>query len=255
MYKHPLLTRLKNQTPDSILPLFVTSTGMRQWFHDITGFFFPLYCPVCGSVLHFPGEIICLSCEQKMPYTHYLDNAENPVAQLFWGRIEIEGAFSLLRFEKGSKYQPLLHLLKYKGHKKMGVFLGKLLGAALKNSSHVDTDLVIPVPLHPEKERIRGYNQSSLIAQGVAEITGIPLHERILFRCENTGSQTRRNRYERWQNMENVFGLCREAEGYSDLSFLLIDDVVTTGSTLEACATTLKKLPGAKVHIATVACA
>lgn len=228
---------------------------MRQWVHDITGFFFPLYCPVCGNVLHFPGEIICLSCEQKMPRTRYLNDADNPVAQLFWGRIEIEGAFSLLRFEKGSKYQPLLHLLKYKGHKKIGVFLGKLLGAALKNSSHAEADLVIPVPLHPKKERIRGYNQSSLIAQGVAEITGIPLNEKILFRSENTVSQTRRNRYERWQNMEDVFVLSKEAEGYHDLSFLLIDDVVTTGSTLEACAAALKKLPGAKVFAATVACA
>lgn len=228
---------------------------MKQKIHDITGFFFPLYCPVCGNVLHLPGEIICLSCEQKMPFTRYIDDPDNPVAQLFWGRIEISGAFSLLRFEKGSRYQPLLHLLKYKGHKKMGVFLGRMLGAALKNSTFAKTDLVIPVPLHPKKERKRGYNQSSLIARGVAEITGIPMHEKILFRRENTSSQTRRNRYERWENMENVFGLCRDAEGYSDISFLLIDDVVTTGSTLEACATALKRLPGASVYIATVACA
>ncbi|MDF1572229.1 MAG: ComF family protein [Bacteroidales bacterium] len=228
---------------------------MRRWVHDITGFFFPLYCPVCGNVLHLPGEVICLSCEQKMPFTHYINDPENPVAQLFWGRIEMEGAFSLLRFEKGSKYQPLLHLLKYKGHRKMGVFLGRMLGHALKNSVLSQADLVVPVPLHPKKERIRGYNQSSLIAQGVAEITGIPLHERILFRRENTASQTRRNRYERWENMEDVFGLCREAEGYSDLTFLLIDDVVTTGSTLEACATTLKRLPGAGIYVATLACA
>jgi len=228
---------------------------MQKWVYDITGFFFPLYCPVCGNVLHLPGEIICLSCEQKMPFTDYINKPENPVAQLFWGRIDIEGAFSLLRFEKGSKYQPLLHHLKYKGHKKMGLFLGRMLGLALKNSMFSRTDLVVPVPLHPKKERIRGYNQSSLIAQGVAEITGIPLHEKILFRRENTGSQTRRNRYERWENMEDVFGLCREAEGYSDLSILLIDDVVTTGSTLEACVTSLLKLPGAKVLVATVACA
>lgn len=228
---------------------------MRQWIHDITGFFFPLYCPVCGNVLHLPGEIICLSCEQKMPFTHYIADPENPVAQLFWGRIDIAGAFSLLRFEKGSRYQPLLHLLKYKGHKQMGVFLGRMLGAALRNSALAGADLVVPVPLHPKKERTRGYNQSSLIAMGVAEITGIPLHEKILFRRENTGSQTRRNRYERWENMEDVFGLCREAEGYSGLSFLLIDDVVTTGSTLEACATTLGQLPGTKVYVATLACA
>lgn len=228
---------------------------MRQWIHDFTGFFFPLYCPVCGNVLHLPGEIICLSCEQKMPFTRSIDDPGNPVAQLFWGRIDIAGAFSLLRFEKGSRYQPLLHLLKYKGHKKMGVFLGRMLGAAMKNSVLAQADLVIPVPLHPKKERTRGYNQSSLIAQGVAEITGIPLHEKILYRQENTGSQTRRNRYERWENMENVFGLCGDAKGYSDLSFLLVDDVVTTGSTLEACATTLKRLPGTKVYVATVACA
>ncbi len=228
---------------------------MRQWIHDITGFFFPLYCPVCGKVLYFPGELICLSCEQKMPVTRYISDPDNPVAQLFWGRIEIAGAFSLLRFEKGSRYQPLLHLLKYKGHKKMGVFLGRMLGAALKNSMLAEADLVVPVPLHPKKERTRGYNQSALIAAGVSEVTGIPQHQKILFRRENTGSQTRRNRYERWENMEDVFGLCKGAEGYSDLAVLMIDDVVTTGSTLEACATTLQKMPGTKVFVATVACA
>lgn len=228
---------------------------MRKCIHDLTGFFFPLYCPVCGHVLHLPGEVICLSCEQKMPFTRYLEDPDNPVAQLFWGRIEIAGAFSLLRFEKGSKYQPLLHLLKYKGHKKMGLFLGSLLGAALKRSEIGRADFLVPVPLHPRKERIRGYNQSVLIARGVAEVTGIPVHEKILFRRENTGSQTRKNRYERWENMEGMFGLYRDAENYSDLTILLIDDVVTTGSTLEACATTLKQLPGTRIYVATVACA
>ena len=228
---------------------------MRPWLHDVTNFFFPVYCPVCGKVLHLPGEIICLSCEQKMPLTQYLADPENPVSQLFWGRVPVSGAFSLLRFEKGSKYQPLLHLLKYKGHKNIGVLLGKMLGAAIMNSPFANTDLVVPVPLHPKKERARGYNQSILIANGISEITGIPVDDKVLYRRIYTHSQTRRNRYERWENMEGVFELYDGVERCHDLSILLVDDVVTTGSTLEACANAIIQIRGTKVFVVTVACA
>lgn len=180
---------------------------------------------------------------------------ENPVAQLFWGRVQLKGASSLFLFEKGSKYQTLLHLLKYKGAKNVGVFLGKLLGAELMNTPFHQADLIIPVPLHKKREQKRGYNQSEIIALGLEIILSIPVNNKVIFRGEQTDSQTKKNRIERWENMENVFRLCENPCLPENPSFLLIDDVVTTGATLEACAEVLLKIPGAQVSVATVACA
>ncbi len=228
---------------------------MRQLLFDIAGFFLPLYCPVCGNPLYIPDQIICLSCEKQMPRTNYSSDPENPVAQLFWGRVKLEGATSLFRFEKGSKYQPLLHLLKYKGEQKIGTYLGKLLGAELNRASFGKADFIIPVPLHRKKEKKRGFNQSEVIATGVSAVTGIPIHKSLIYRRSNTDSQTRKNRFERWENMANVFSTDNSAENYSNMTFLLIDDVVTTGSTLEACAEALLTIPGAQIFVATIACA
>jgi ComF family protein len=228
---------------------------MRQWLFDITGFFFPVYCPVCNTPMHIPEQVICLKCEQKMPRTNYTEDPNNPVAELFWGRIQLKGASSLFRFEKGSKYQTLLHLLKYKGEKRIGIFLGKLLGAELLNTSFQQVDFIVPVPLHKKREKKRGYNQSEIIAEGFAIITELTINTNVIFRNEHTDSQTRKNRIERWENMENVFRLFKDSKLPENPSFLLIDDVVTTGSTLEACAAVLMTIPGASVYIATVACA
>lgn len=205
--------------------------------------------------MHFPGLIICLKCEQGMPKTSFITEPDNPVAQLFWGRVFLQGATSLFRFEKGSKYQHLLHLLKYKGLKKVGIFLGNLLGAEIQDSSFAKIDYIIPVPLHKKREKQRGYNQSEVIAQGVSMIINKPINTELVFRCKYTQSQTSKKRFERWENMENVFSLSEEAELLSNTTILLIDDVITTGSTLEACAELLLTIPGVKIYIASVACA
>jgi ComF family protein len=228
---------------------------MRQWIHDFTTFFFPLYCPVCGTPLYVPGQVICLTCEQKMPRTNYTSDPENPVAQIFWGRVRLEGATSLFRFEKGSAYQSLLHLLKYKGGKNVGHFLGRMLGAEVAGTPFVTAEVLVPVPLHKTRQKARGYNQSELIAAGVSAVTGIPVNTRILQRRTDTDSQTRKSRFERWENMESVFSAGVQAAAFANHTFLLIDDVVTTGSTLESCATILAAIPGSSVYIATIACA
>lgn len=200
-------------------------------------------------------QVICLPCELHMPRADYTFDAENPVAQLFWGRTKIEAATSFFRFEKGSKYQKLLHLLKYKGDKNVGVFLGKLLGAELKESVFNRCDFIVPVPLHPRKKKKRGYNQSEIIANGVSTIMGIPVRKDILFRDKFTDTQTKKSRFERFRNVENVFRIEPLNIEKGGLSVLLIDDVVTTGSTIEACSETLLKYEGMKVYVATVACA
>lgn len=190
-----------------------------------------------------------------MPKTNYTLEAENPVAQIFWGRTRLNGATSLFRFEKGSKYQHLLHLLKYKGEKKVGVFLGTLLGAELKGTPFSEVDMVVPVPLHKKRQKKRGYNQSEIIAQGFSLITGIPIENNLVFRKEYTQSQTSKGRFARWENMEDVFQLCDNPDLPLNPVILLIDDVITTGATLEACAEVLLTIPGASLYIATVACA
>lgn len=228
---------------------------MRQIIFDVLNFFFPVYCPVCGVPLAVRKQVICLPCELKMPRAGYIDDPENPVAQLFWGRTKVELAVSFFRFEKGSKYQKLLHLLKYKGDKRVGVFLGRLLGAELKDSEFAMCDYIVPVPLHPKKKRKRGFNQSEIIANGVSLVIGIPVRTNILYRNLYTGTQTKKSRFERFQNVENVFRTESWNIDKENCSVLLIDDVVTTGSTLEACVETLLKHEGMKVYVATVACA
>lgn len=200
-------------------------------------------------------QVLCLPCEIKMPRADYVSNPENPVAQLFWGRTKVEAATSFFRFEKGSKYQKLLHLLKYNGEKNVGVFLGKLLGTELKETQYGLCDYIVPVPLHPKKMRKRGYNQSEIIAIGLSSILDIPVATNILYRNSFTSTQTRKTRFERFQNVEHVFTLESENIQKSNCSLLLIDDVVTTGSTLEACVETLLQEDGIKVYVATVACA
>lgn len=190
-----------------------------------------------------------------MPYARYTKDPENPVSMIFWGRTRLRGATSLLRFEKGSPYQALIHHLKYREKPEVGSYLGKLLGAEISNTVFASADIIIPVPLHPKKELERGYNQSKFIAEGVSIVTGIPLVNDLLYRQTNTASQTRRNRFERWENMDGVFALKQAVEKYESKSFLLVDDVVTTGSTLEACARELLTIPGSMVFVATVACA
>lgn len=228
---------------------------MKLWAHDLFRIFFPSYCPVCGFPLYTTGQVICLKCESGMPYTRHEKDSSNPVAKIFWGRIPLEGATALVRFEKGSRYQPLLHLLKYKGRKEIGVFLGKKLGSALTGTPFAEADYLVAVPLHRTRAKERGYNQSELIVSGVSEITGIPVLDQLLVRIRKTGSQTSKSRIDRWNNVENVFQLNGEYAFYENKKLLLIDDVVTTGATLEACARELLKIKNVKVFIATVACA
>lgn len=223
-------------------------------FQDLLSLFYPHLCAGCQLPLTRHEKVLCLDCKVTLPRTDFHRFKENPVQKLFWGRVQVQSSTSLLYFNKGGKVQHMLHQLKYKGNTEVGSLLGKELGSSLKNSElFQNIDTVIPVPLHPQKEKSRGYNQAQLIADGVAETLSIKSGKQLK-RKTFTATQTKKSRYDRWQNVETVFQIS-EPELLYNKHILLIDDVVTTGATIEACANELLRVPGTKVSIATLACA
>lgn len=226
---------------------------LTQGLSDVSELFFPTLCVTCGDRLISQENFLCLNCWLDLPVTNFHLNNENKVAQLFWGRVEIENATAFFSYKKGSRYQELIHFIKYKGLKELGFETGRKFGQILLNSKGFKTvDLVIPIPLHPVKEKQRGFNQSDWIAKGIAEGLQKPISTDNLFRKTHTTTQTKKNRFERWKNVEDIFDL-KDPDNFSNKHILLVDDVVTTGSTLEACAFRILKTKNTKVSIATLA--
>jgi ComF family protein len=178
---------------------------------------------------------------------------DNPVAQLFWGRCIIEKAAAFSYYNKGSRIKNLIHNLKYKGIKEIGFELGRIYGLSLKSSGFVnDIDLIIPVPLHQAKKRIRGFNQSEIISMGIADATSLPVDIKSLARTSVSSTQTKRSRYERWTNVEGIFQVV-DPQAIAKRHILLVDDVITTGSTIESCTNELLKIEGVKVSVIALA--
>ena len=224
-------------------------------FDDLISLFYPRLCAGCNTPLVKGEDIICLNCQADLPRTNYHFYPENPVFQLFIGRANITLASSFCQFDKGGRLQHLLHQLKYNGKSEIGLKMGILFGYELiQNSLYQDIDAIIPVPLHPRKEKKRGYNQSAEIGKGLAQSMNRPVISGNLVREIHTSSQTRKGRFERWENVKELFSL-NNPDLVKGKHILLVDDVVTTGATLEACAQVLLKVPGTIVSIATIACA
>jgi len=226
-----------------------------MWWTDLLTFFLPVHCLVCGKKLSSPGEVLCLRCDFNLPRTAYIHRIDNPISQSFWGRVPVEMGTSLFRFEKGSAYQVLLHELKYRGNMKAGFYMGRLLGNELLHSSYACCDLMVPVPLHPRRYKKRGFNQSEIIASGISAATGIPVVTNLLKRTVHNRSQTSLGRYARYENVNGNFCVSSRAPDVNGKKILLVDDVLTTGSTLEACSTELLRHFQCMVFIATVSCA
>lgn len=226
-----------------------------MWWSDLMLYFFPALCLVCDKRLSKPGEILCLECEYKLPKTGFRDSVNNPVNQAFWGRVPTEMGTSLFHFEKGSPYQSLLHELKYRGNQGAGLYLGRMLGQDLLHTSFSECDILVPVPIHKKRLKKRGYNQSEVIARGTSEITRIPVVSSLLMRSTHRPSQTSMGRYERYQNIQGNFRISPSAPDVTGMKILLIDDVMTTGSTLEACSIELLRNFSCRVYIATVSVA
>jgi ComF family protein len=222
---------------------------------DFISLFYPQVCLHCGNSLYKDEELICTFCRYKLPKTNYHLLKNNPVSKVFWGRATIESAAAFLFFTKGGMVQDLLHQLKYKGKKELGVLLGKLFAYELKKSILFDgIQTIIPVPLHPRKQGLRGFNQSEQISLGISQVLKLEMDTKSLIRKRFTSSQTRKNRYDRWLNVGDMFEVTNK-EKLHEKHILLVDDVITTGATLEGCAQALSSIPGIKISIACLAMA
>lgn len=214
---------------------------------------FPHQCKGCGADYISINEYLCTKCIAELPVTMFLHVRNNPVEKIFAGRIKIENAGALYYFTKMSLMQHLIFQLKYNGDKNAGYFLGRQLGKALSISGRFDgPDIILPIPLHPRRAYERGYNQASLIAEGIKMHVKGSIIDHAVIRKEYTKTQTQENRTGRWENMMNSFEVVAP-EALENKHILLVDDVVTTGASLEACGASILKIPGTKLSIATVA--
>ncbi len=226
---------------------------MPQFLHDIVNLFFPRLCQACGDALSPNDDQVCLSCMFHLPYTNFHSIPDHPMARSLWGRVPCEGVAAYLFFRKGSKVQHLLHRLKYKGQYQVGIFLGQLYGQILVNQSPFNTaQLIIPVPLHPKRQRERGYNQSEMFANGLGKVMGISVCTQNLIRNSNSETQTRKSPTDRWDNVKQIFSVI-DPEALEGKHILLVDDVFTTGATIEACATALIATCNVRISVATIA--
>lgn len=222
-------------------------------FHEFIDLLYPRVCHICEGELLKNETIICTPCLHDLPVTSYhLDN-ENPVKKVFYGRVKIEKATSLLHFRKKAGVQHLIHDLKYRGHRDIGVFLGKWLGEELAQmEDYRGIDLVIPVPLHPSKLKQRGFNQVEDFGKEIATAIHAKYVDDILLKTTATQTQTLKGRISRWGKIEETLSIKNSSEA-ENKHILLVDDLVTTGATLEACAHKLQEIPGVKVSVATMA--
>lgn len=220
---------------------------------DFISLLFPRLCYGCGNHLMRNENLICTECYVTIPRTNFHTLNDNPVSQIFWGRCMIERAAVFSYYNKGSRIRNLIHNMKYKGIKEVGYELGRIYGNSLKGSDFiVGVDVIIPVPLHPSKKRMRGFNQSECISSGIADATGLAVDNVSLARITGSSTQTKRSRYDRWTNVEGIFTVT-DPGLIKGKHILLVDDVITTGATIESCAGELLKMEGVKVSVAALA--
>lgn len=222
---------------------------------SIINLFFPKVCYTCHELLNDNELDLCTNCRNNLPVTDFHFNDDDTVLKIFYGRVKIENATALLRFEKKGMVQQLIHGLKYKGQEPIGVFLGDWLGCELATiEAYNDIDLVIPVPLHKKKLKKRGYNQVAKFAQHIAEALNVLYADDVLLKVTNTNSQTLKNRLARWTNNDELFML-QNKNSIANKHILLVDDLITTGATMEACITVLQQAENIKISVAAMAIA
>jgi ComF family protein len=231
------------------------TTAWGRLFDDLLGLLYPRLCLACGHDLPPYAQSFCLRCKLALPETGFHLLQENAFTDRFWGRLDLQAGAAMLYFRRQGLSQTLMHRLKYQGKREVGKELGRLYGYQLRESFWFKgLDGIVAVPLHPRKERRRGYNQSESFALGLSEGLRIPYWRGALARTLDTDSQTTKSRFERLENMQRAF-LAPQQERLQGKHILLADDVLTTGATLEACALKLLEIPGVRVSMTTIAIA
>jgi len=210
-------------------------------------------CFGCNAQLTRGEKLLCTVCRHQLPLTDYNFNDENPVDRIFYGRINIKKANSFIFFNNQGIVKNIIHYLKYKNQEQIGEFLGDWFGQIIKENNFLkDIDFVIPVPLHRKKLKKRGYNQTAKFAQQVAFHIGANYVDNILVKTANTKTQTKRNRLSRWYDNKSLYEIT-DKELLKNKKILLLDDVITTGATMEICATPISKIEGTEIYIASMA--
>ncbi len=228
---------------------------MRNPFRELINLIYPNLCLICAESLLRNEKQICLSCIQQIPRTNFHLVADNPVERKFWGKVPIFRGTSFYFFQKGSPFQKLLHELKYKDNHDIGVIMGQYAAVDLLQADDFKSvEIIIPLPLHPKKLILRGYNQSELIAKGLATIMEVPIDTTTLIRTKENTTQTKKSVFERFENTQGIFDLT-DTKILEGKHVLLVDDVLTTGSTIEAAVVALMQIKDIKISIFTLAIA
>lgn len=227
----------------------------RSFFDDFLSLLFPRTCEICGNSLYKNETLFCTHCLGRLPYTNWHRDPENPLHAVFWGKVPVKGVAAMLYFHHGNKVQTLLHKFKYKGVREIGHFIGKRYGYQLRTQEpFTEIDAIIPIPLHPHKQKKRGYNQSEVFARGLAEAMKVPVFTDVLIRKIASETQTRKTKIQRWENVKDIFEVVN-GEKIIGKHLLVVDDVITTGSTLEASINLLLEHSGVQVSVAAIAAA
>lgn len=229
--------------------------NFTSMFNDLINLFFPHVCLACKNLMVTHEIYVCTTCRHNLPVTNYHFDNNDAVQKVLYGRVNLENATALLHFSKKGIVQELLHNLKYRGHESIGLFLGKWLGAELSEiENYSNIDVVVPVPLHKSKLRKRGYNQVTKFGEEIAKALNVEYNATVLQKIKATKTQVFKDRMKRWVDNKTVFTIT-ENQSLQGKHILLVDDIITTGATMETCANALLQIKDIKLSITTMAIA
>ncbi len=221
--------------------------------NDFLSLIYPRHCQACGILLFAHERSICRLCRLNLPKSDFHLQPNNPLTTMLGGRVPLNFSLCLYLFEKSGKVQRLVHTIKYHKHKELAVLLGDLLGQEVKATvPQSEFDLIVPIPLHPKKQNERGFNQSEEFAKGLSKSMAVPINNGLLRRAKASPTQTRKKKYQRWENVEGIFDLAPEHD-LKDKHVLIVDDVVTTGATIDSAWQCFKHIDGIRISVACIA--